>query len=74
MYVRPGYRRLGVGVLMISEAERFAGEIGVNILHFHAKARRRNSSYLKRWGFTEHEIVYTKVLSEPHVVEKRAAD
>lgn len=66
IYVRPEYRRLGTGRLMIAEAERFAVECGVHLLALHSKARRRNSRYLERWGFKAHEIVYTKVLANPH--------
>lgn len=72
IYVRPEFRRLGVGWQMIGEAERFAGECGAHIVMFHAKARRRNSAYLERRGFKAHEIVYSKVLAQPHRVAQAA--
>jgi GNAT superfamily N-acetyltransferase len=71
-YVRPEFRRLGLGWKMIIEAERFAGECGVHVLMFRAKARRRNHAYLERRGFKPLEIVYSKVIAEPHRVEKVA--
>lgn len=72
IYVRPEYRRLGVGRLLIDEAIRFAGELRVHIVMFHAKARRRNSNYLARWGFRPHEIVYSKVIAKPQRLAEAA--
>lgn len=72
IYVKPEFRRLGIGWKMLAEAERFAGECGAHVVFFHAKARRRNVRYLERAGFAAHEIVFAKVIAEPHQVAEAA--
>lgn len=62
IYVRPGYRRYGIGSMLIREGLRKAQELGATIVMFREKARRKGGGYLRRFGMEPHEIVYAKVL------------
>lgn len=65
IYVAPTMRRLKLGPKMIAAAIERARLLGTNILFFRELTRRKNGGYLKRYGFTPRETVYSLVLTPP---------
>lgn len=70
-YVRPAYRRMRLGVQMIDEAIAYATQ-HAHIIMLSEKVRRsaargqRGGDYLMRWGFEPQEVVWGRVLRNPH--------
>ena len=60
-YVLPEYRAGGAGMKLFWEAERMAKELGAKRIQFSAPSEKVGSIY-KRYGFSQIEVCYEKVL------------
>jgi len=61
-YLKPEYRRGGIGAKMIMFAERTLREKGVKKIYFSTKTHLDNGPLLSALGFMHSDDVYTKLL------------